>query len=167
MAEKDLLIKEKVDHTGIFSFSGLYSFAHAWLHDQEEYGVVEEKYNEKVSGDKREVKIEWSATKKMGDYFKSEIKLEFNAKDMTEVDVEIEGQKKRMNKGSVSVELKGALIKDYKSAWEEHPFNKFLREVYNKYIIPQRVDNMEDKVQGDVRDLKEELKAFLELSGRR
>ena len=167
MSEKDLVIKEKVEHTGIFSFSGLYSFAHSWLKDKEDYGVVEEKYNEKVSGEKRDIKIEWTATKRMGDYFKAEIKLEFNASDMTEVEVEIDGQKKKMNKGKVSIDFKGALIKDHQSKWEDSAFNKFLREVYNKYIIPQRTEGLEFKVVGDTKSLRDDIKAYLELSGRR
>jgi hypothetical protein len=167
MADKDLLVKEKVDHSGIFSFSGLYSFAHSWLKDKEDYGVIEDKYTEKVSGDKRDIRIEWTATKKLGDYFKIEIKLEFNAIEMTDVEVEIDGQKKKMNKGKVTVEVKGALIKDYSSKWEEKPFNKFLREVYNKYIIPQRVEGLEDKVRADTKMLKDDMKAFLDTTGRR
>src|SRR3989338_1152885 len=141
MAEKDLIIKEKIQHSGIFSFSGLYAFAHAWLKDQEDYSVMEEEYSEKVSGNSRELTIKWTATKKMGDYFKAEIKLEYKVSDLTDVEVETDGQKKRMNKGKVSVEFKGALIKDYSSKWEDKPINKFLREVYNKYIIPQRVED--------------------------
>ena len=167
MAEKDLITKEKVEYSGIFSFSGLYGFVHSWLKDQEDYIVGEDKYSEKVSGNSREISVEWSANKRMGDYFKSDIKIEFKVTDLTDVEVEIDGSKKRMNKGKVAVELKGALVKDYSSKWEDKPMNKFLREVYNKYIIPQRVDNMEGKVAGDVKTLKEEIKSYLEISGKR
>ena len=167
MAEKDLISKEKVEYSGIFSFSGLYAFAHSWLKNEEDYTVGEDKYSEKVSGNSRDISIEWSASKKMGDYFKAEIKIEFKVTDLTDVEVETDGQKKRVNKGKVSVDLKGALIKDYSSKWEDKPINKFLREVYNKYVIPQRVDNMEGKVAGDVNNLKEEIKSYLEMTGKK
>ena len=167
MAEKDLVAKEKVEYSGIFLFSGLYGFAHSWLKDKEDYNVGEYKYSEKVSGNSREIAIEWAASKKMGDYFKAEIKVEFKVTDLTDVEVEIDGNKKRMNKGKVVVEFKGALIKDYSSKWEDKPLNKFLREVYNKYITPQRVEDMEGKVVGDTRKLKEEMKAYLEIQGQR
>jgi hypothetical protein len=167
MAEKDLLIKEKVEYSGVFSFSGLYKFVHAWLKDEEGYGVVEGKYSEKVGGSGREISVEWSASKGLGDYFKIELGIEFKASDLVDVEVEIDGQKKKMNKGKISVDMKGALIKDPKSKWEDTPLNKFLRDVYNKYVIPQRVDDREGMVKGNVKDLKEEIKSYLELSGKR
>ena len=67
----------------------------------------------------------------------------------------------------VSESIKGVLVRDPDSAWDAKPFYKFIRDVYNKYIIPGRVDVMEDKVRSDVKDFKEQIKAFLELSGKR
>ena len=72
-----------------------------------------------------------------------------------------------MNKGKVSVEIKGNMIKDPESQWESTPFYRFLRGWYNKYIIPARIESMQGKVAGDVRDFKEQLKSYLELSGKR
>jgi hypothetical protein len=73
-----------------------------------------------------------------------------------------------MNKGKIAMEIKGVLIKDFKNTWDEtKPFYRFLRETYDKYIIPGRVKAMEDKVEIDVRAFKDEVKAFLELSGKR
>src|SRR3989338_466352 len=166
MAEKEQIIREKVDHSGVFDFKGFYNYAHSWF-KEENYGVVEDKYSEKVSGNNRDIKIEWSTTKKLSDYFKFEIKVEFEISWMSDVEVEIEGQRKAMNKGKVSVEIKGSLVKDPDSKWDSTPIWRFLRDIYNKYVIPGRIENMENILEGDVRDFKEELKAFLELSGRR
>ena len=166
MPEKDLVIKEKIEHTGLFDFPAFYSYAHSWFVN-ELYGVIEEKYSEKVSGNKRDLLIEWKAAKKLSDYFKIEIAVKYEITDMTEVEAEIDGKTKKMNNGKVVAEIKGALIKDYESKWETSVFSKFAREIYNKYIIPSRVFAMNDKTGEDVKKFKEELKAFLELSGRR
>lgn len=166
MADKDQIIKEKLDHSGLFNFSSLYNYAHSW-YKNEEYGVVEEKYSEKVSGNTKSLLIEWKASKRFSDYFKIEQKIEFEISDMSDVEVEIDGKKSKMNKGKISIEVKGVLVRDPDSAWDAKPFYKFIRDVYNKYIIPGRVDFMEDKVRSDVKDFKEQLKAFLELSGKR
>jgi hypothetical protein len=40
-----------------------------------------------------------------------------------------------------------------------------LRDTYNKYIIPKRVDDMEGKLFSDVTDLKDEIKALIEIAG--
>ena len=166
MAEKDLVIKEKVEHSGLFDFPAFYSYAHSWFIG-EQYGVTEEKYSEKLSGNKRDLLIEWKATKKLSDYFKIDIGVKFEIENMTEVEAEIDGDRKKMNKGKASVEIKGLLVKDHESKWETSPFSKFMRDVYNKYIIPVRVSDMNNRVEGDVKKFKEELKAFLELVGRR
>jgi len=166
MAEKEELIREKVEHSGIFDFKGFYRFAHSWL-IEESFGVVEEKYSEKVSGNSRNILFEWVASKRLSDYFKFEIKIEVEVEGLTDVEVEIDGERKKMNKGKVAGKVKGSLIKDPNSKWDTSPFSRFMRDVYNKYIIPGRVSSMEDLLKGNVTSFKEELKAFLELSGRR
>ena len=166
MADKDLLIKEKVSHAGIFDFSAFYEYAHSWF-KEEGYGVVEEKYSETVSGNAKKLFIEWTSTKKISDYFKIEFKIKFYIDNLTDVEVEIDKEKKKMNKGKVTVEIKGALIKDPESKWDVNPVYQFFRGVYNKFIIPGRVDALEEKVRADVKVFKDELKAFLELSGKR
>lgn len=167
MADKDVLLKEKLDYSGVFNFSGMYKFAHSWLTDEEEYGVVEEKYSEKISGSSKDIGIEWAATKGIGDYFKIELKIEFKVTDLVDVEVEVDRAKKKMQKGKVSVEIKGAIVKDAGSKWENSPFDKFLRGWYDKFIIPQRIDVMEDKAKNDTKSFKDELKTYLEISSKR
>lgn len=167
MAEKEQVLKEKLEHSGFWDFKGLYSFAHAWL-KEEDYDVEEEKYSEKVgSNSARDINFEWKATKQSSDYFKRELKLRFEIKELTEVEVEVDGKKKKMNKGKINVEIKGTLITDPESKWEVTQFYRFLRDVYNKYVVPNRVDSVQGQISDDVVGLKEELKAYLELSGRR
>ena len=73
-----------------------------------------------------------------------------------------------MNRGKIALEIKGMMIKDPKNTWDEtKPIYKFLREVYDKYIIPSRVDAMRDKIEADVRTFKDEVKAYLVLTGKR
>jgi len=166
MAEKDIIIREKVEYTGVFDFAQSYEYAFQWLKD-ESYNVIEEKYNEKVTSDGREITVEWKASKTLSDYFKSEISIKFELKRVVDVEVDVDGKKKKTNKGIYRIELKGVLIRDPKSTWESGAYYKFLRDVYNKYIIPGRVDSMEDQVRDDTINFKESIKSFLELSGKR
>ena len=101
MADKEQIIKEKVAHSGIFTFSDLYSYMHDWLKEEEGYGVIEERYSEKVSGASREIDVEWSAAKRISDYFKIELKIEFEVNGLTDVEVEIDGVKKKSQKGKI------------------------------------------------------------------
>ena len=116
MVEKEEVIKEKITHSGVFNFSEFYSYAHSWL-KEEDYGVAEEKYNEKVSGNSRDITIEWKASKEVSDYFKVSIKVEFQIEGLVDVEVEVDGKKKKTNKGKVTVDIKAALLKDPESKW--------------------------------------------------
>lgn len=166
MAEKDLVIKEKLEHSGVFNFEEAYAYAFRWFKD-ESYGLVEDKYSEKVSGNARDIKLEWKATKQISDYFKIDIGIKMEVEGLTDVEVEIDGKKRKSNKGKISIELKGVLVRDPESKWDVSPFYRFMRDVYNKYIVPRRADEMEDRVKDDVRDFKENMKLFFELSGKR
>ena len=166
MAEKDILIREKAEYTGVFDYPEAYSYFFEWFKD-DKYLVVEEKHNEKVKADGKEVTIEWKARRELTDYFLLQIDVKFEIKRMVDVEVEIEGKKKKMNKGLFRVELKGILVRDPKSIWETTVFYKFLRDVYSKYIIAGRVDQMEDRIKEDTIAFKEAFKSFLDFSGKR
>ncbi len=133
MAEKEQVVKEKVEHNGLLDFSSLYSFAHSWL-KEENFGVDEEKYAEKTSGNSRDIDIEWKAMKDFSDYFIFEYKIKFEVKNLIDVEVEIDGKKKTMNKGKITIEITGVLVKDKDSKWDSSPFSRFSRDVYNKYL---------------------------------
>jgi len=166
MADKELIITEKVDYTGLLDFSAFYSFAHSWLKN-EQYGVDEQKYSEKVSGSKRDITIEWTATNRFSDYFKIEQRIRFLIFGLTDVEVEVDKERKKMNQGKVEATIKGILVRDPDGKWEKSPFSRFTREIYNKYILPSRVNDMKEFIKSDVQTFKEELKIFLELTGKR
>jgi hypothetical protein len=166
MAERDLLVQEKAEHDGIWDFKGFYIFAHNWL-KEEGYGVDEAKYTEKVSGNEKSIFIEWLATKRLSDYFKIEHKIRFLINGLSDVEVEMDGNKKKMNKGHIEIQIKANLVSDPESKWEKSATSRFFRDMYNKYIIPTRVDNLKMEVVTDAQRFKDELKEFLDVGGRR
>ncbi|MDP1695738.1 MAG: hypothetical protein Q8L29_02390 [archaeon] len=167
MAEKELIIREKLEHSGIFNFSDIYAYAYRWLSDEEGFGVTEEKYSEKVAGGAREINIEWVAGKNISDYYRIELRLKLELIGLTDVDVEIEGKKKKMNKGKISIDMKGILIIDRESKWEATPFLRFMRDLYNKYIVPQRGHDFRMEVIRISKDFRDYIKSVLELTGKR
>ena len=167
MAEKDTIIKEKVKYTGYGDFKDIYNFAYGWFKG-EGFSVVEELYNEKVKGESKDIEMVWATSKKLTDYFKAEVGLKWRILGMSDVEVEVDGKKKKMNKfNEIGIEIKGVLVRDYDSKWNKNVTSKFFKEVYNKYVIPARNKEMEGKIEGFVQDFKEEIKALLELTGRK
>lgn len=167
MAEKDVVLKEKVRYVGYGDFKNSYSYSFDWL-KQEGYTVVEEQYTEKVKGNAKDVEIVWKATKAITDYFKIEIDIKWRIFGMEDVEVEVDGKKKKMNKFvELGIEIKGTLVKDYQSQWSKSPTTKFFKELYNKFVIPGRTLQMKEAVEKIVQDFKEEMKAILELTGKK
>jgi len=166
MVDKKQVIKERLEHIGLFDFSDVYGYAHSLLKD-DKYGVTEERYAEKLEGNKKDIIAEWKAEKELSDYFKLELKVKIEAKNLTDVEVEIDGEKKEMNKGELSFDIAGTLLKDPEGKWEGSALWRFMRDFYNKFIIPRRVKRTEDMVRNSVIGFKDDLKAYLELTGKR
>jgi hypothetical protein len=62
-------------------------------HDNEKlFDTLEKSYNEKVSGNSKDIEIEWESIKKVSDYFKYEIKTKFRILGMTDVEVKEENK---------------------------------------------------------------------------
>jgi len=166
MVEKDKIIENKIKRKGLFDFKELYRFCYTWLAD-EGYFVEERKYTEKVKGNEKEIEIEWIAKKKISDYFRFTLKFNWRIIGMMPVEVEKNGKRIKMDQGDVEIKVSGILEKDYENRWEKTPFLKFLRGVYDKYIIRSRIEQYEDKIFGEVDEFVAQTKAFLTIEGKR
>jgi hypothetical protein len=166
MVEKDKVFSGKLKHTGIFSFSELYEFIYDAI-KSENYVLKEKKYSEKILGESKTIEIDWESDKKVSDYFRFQIKLVWLITGLKKVEVKKEDQKVTMNSGAVEIKYAATIIKDYESRWEGQPFWKFLRGVYDRYIIRPRIDYYEDKVEDELRDLVSNIKAFLALEAKK
>jgi len=166
MVEKDIVFKGKVKHKGIFDFKELYRFCFTWLVDKD-YWVVEKSYSEKVNPNGKEVEIEWDAKRKISDYFRFNLKVNWRILGMKDVEVEKEGAKITLNKGQPEISVSAVLEKDYEHRWESNAFLKFLRGIYDRYIIRGRIENYEDKIYSEADEFLAQVKAFLALEGKR
>lgn len=167
MVEKDSLFSTKIKHQGIFSFKEIYKVLYGWL-SSEGYLMNEKVYKENIgAGGAKEIEIEWMAYREISDYFKFQIKVTWHVVGMTDVEVEVDGKKQKMNKGQVEIKAKGTLLKDYAGVWENKPFFKFLRTVYNRYLIFSRIEKYETKLIGEVDEFVAQAKAHLSLTGKR
>lgn len=167
MAEKDKIFSSKIKYNGVFNFGEFYKFCFEWLRDETGLDLVEEKYAEKLSGDSKNIDVEWSGSRKMTDYFKVEVKVVFRIIGLTSVELSNGNQKIKTNKGSVEVSIKGTLVKDYNSKFEKSAFQKFLRGIYEKTVIPSRVNEYEGKVMSDCDEFLAQAKAYLDLEGKK
>ena len=168
MAEKDTVFSRSVKYTGILSFKDFYKFCHDWLSDEIGLIVIEEKYSEIVKGDSKDLKIKWAPFRKLTDYFKFEMEVEFVIYGLKKVQVNRDGKETGMDQvASFEVKVKGLLVRDYESKFETSGFAKSMRGIYEKWIIPSRVDEFEGKIIGRCDEFLGQTKAYLDLEGRK
>ncbi len=167
MPEKDTIFSSKIKYNGIFLLSDFYNFCYDWLKEETGLDISEDKYTEKLSGDSKEIKIKWTGTRKVTDYFKFEIELEFKIVGLTNVEINQDNKKIKTNKGSVELKIKGTLIRDYQGKFETTAFKKFLRSIYEKWVITSRIEQFEEKLVKDCDEFLSQAKAYLDLEGKR
>lgn len=166
MSETTTVFAEKLKHTGLWDFKEFYNFCFLWLRD-EGYIVEEHEYNEKILSGGKEIVIKWKAWRKISDYFKYIIKVNWRILRMQDVEIELEnGNKGKTNKGEVELKVEGQLEKDWEDRWERSPSYKFFRGIYDKYIIRTTTDQYEDDLADKCASFVSQCKAFLDLGGR-
>ena len=167
MAEKNIVFSSKVKYEGIFSFGDFYKFCYDYLMDELGFHVAEGKYAEKVIGDKKEIVVEWSGKAIVNDYFKYELKIVFTIFNLSNVEVEQGGRIIKTNKGEVEVKVIGVVMTDYKGHYETKPILRFIRDVYEKWVIPSRVEKIEDKLISGCDEFLGQAKSYLDLEGKK
>lgn len=165
--EEETVFSSKVKYNGIVSFADFYKFCYDWLVDDAGLDVAEKKYSEKIKGDAKDIEIEWEGTKKVTDYFKYKVKITYRIVGLTKVDVMEGNVKVSTNKGSVEIGVKGILMRDYEGKMEKSGFQKFLRGVYDKWVIPARIKEFEDRLATSCDNFISQAKAYLDLEGKK
>jgi len=167
MSEKDTVFSSSVKYNGVFSFKDFYAFCYEWLTEETGIGVSEGKYEEKIKGDSKDILVEWSGSKTVSDYFKFSIDVTFSISGLRNVEITQSGKKIQTNQGGIKVSTKGTLIRDYQGKFETSAFNKFLRSIYEKWVITSRIGQFEDKLACSCNSFLEQVKAYLDLEGKK
>jgi len=162
MAQKKEVYKEKLTQVGYWNYEEVYHMLYFWLKEHS-YKINENNYKEKLTPAGKEIIIEWEAERKVTDYFKYIIKMNWHILGMKDAEVEIDGKKTKTNKGEVEIIFRGNLIKDYEKRWEDKPFYKFLRGFYEQYVIRKTIKEYEDDLEDDTKDIVADLKSFLRI----
>jgi hypothetical protein len=165
--EEDTIFSSKIKFNGVFSFKDFYKFCYDWLTEENNWEVKEEKYAEKLSGDSKDIDVEWAFSKKVTDYFKFKGKVKFKINALTNIEIMQGEAKVKTNKGSVEISIKGVLQRDYEGKFDRSSYRKFLRSIYDKWIIPSRIDEFEGRLITQCDSFLGQAKAYLDLEGQK
>jgi len=153
MAEVDYVIPElKISRTGVIDFKEVYDLMEAFLL-QKRYDLVEKEQGFDENGS---FKMKWWAFKKVDDYTTFNIEVTASGSGIKDVLL----KKKKALSGKFVIKFESYLEKDYEGRWEE-PVQKFLRGLYDKFILGSKFDVYIKELKEETYALYNEVKSYL------
>lgn len=158
MPEYDYIVKGlTVSQDATFNLSDMYKYLRSFF-DLHNYDFYEKEYFDELKEDGKDVRIKWECERKVDDYVKFHIEMKIKGKGLKEVKLKNDV----VVKGKVTVEFEAYLEKDYEGDFGNF-YMKFIRALYDKFVIYNRLDTYGTEVKEETYELYNELKAFLKL----
>lgn len=158
-AEKKVKVVGKPPHwgveltkKGVFNFEKLYKFFMGWF-DEHKYDTHEKQYTSKpLVPQGEEIVVEYSGLRDVSKYFRFHIDVEIWGVRLKKVG--------RDYKGNIKVRFRGWIEKDPNKKWRNF---EFLRQIYDLYIIKNKISKYKDKVKNETNNLIKKAKKILSL----
>jgi len=123
-----------IRYKGVFDYEGMYKMMHAWLINKR-YLFHENKYKDKVATPfGNEIEIAWTAEKKVTEFIKEIIKIEFHLWDHSEVEVIKDGRKVKMSKTRMEIKFFADMELDYMKKFNGESASPFVKELGKFYV---------------------------------
>jgi hypothetical protein len=156
MAYMDIVERNKsVKFEGKFVLDDVYKTIAKWGKNKQ-YNICENEYATKKDGKLQTLKIRLDVYKKITDYVKIGLFVIVKATDISN----IKYKNKNMQEGSILINLTSYVKKDYEDTWTRKTTSRFLRELYERFIVSNRFDKYEEEIGNDLKSLKLCLKDF-------
>ena len=163
MAERNYVVEMLgLKYKGLLDLSGLYAMIDDYFKKQG-YEKTELENSEYVTEKGKQVTLIIEPYKKISDYAKLMIRVKMIFTDLTDVQVEKDGGKLDVSKGSASLTFDAYVETDYEGRLEQKPIHFFMRTMFDKFVYKIYTKKFENEVGEDVRHLHDNIKAFLNL----
>ena len=165
----------KIKAGGVFDLEELYVEMVRWF-EFSGYAWRETKYRVvEMPNGLNQIDIKWECEKKGTEYLSYNLSMHWQA-FVSEVEVNVDGIKKKMNKGSIEFRFEGKMKRNIEAFApnEDSPeykkrillkgsFGRFIMTIYDRLIIKNQVDYYKGLFFGESQRLFDEIKAFLQL----
>ena len=161
MVERVLIVDHlKFSYEGLFNASELYSLISGWFFEKG-WDWYEKMNDEIITPRGKQIHIVLEPWKSTSDYHVLQMRIKFNMIDVTEVEVEKDGEKVRVNHGVVRIYFDGYVKSDRFGIWTSKPFYWFLSIIFEKYFFKRHFRKLETWIASDVDDLHTRIKSYL------
>ena len=164
MAEiKTLIDGKSLSYEGVFNLRELYSLIDRWFKDHG-YEKQEIKNWEDVAEKEKQIIIEIIPYKKVSDYARIDIRIFMIFSKLTDIEIEKEGMKVKMNKGRAEFYFDAYVVTDYENKWHTKPLYYFLRNVFDKFVYKIYMSGYDTEAIRDCTEVEGEIKSFLNMN---
>jgi len=165
MAERNIIVdREQINFEGLFDAKGVLDVMDQWVKDKGYFILIEVRHGEATKPEGKYIDMEFAPFKKFTDYAKSIVKIRAQFNEVKDVVIERDGKKVKLQDGKIVIILDGILETDYEHHWEGKPIFFVLRTLFEKYVYTPYVSGFERGVKEDCDILKNNLKAYLNLT---
>ncbi len=161
MAEADWIIRGDnlvIQKKAQFNMIDLYRTLKAWF-DLNGYIFHEKEYEDTIRKDKKSVAIKWAGQKYIDNYTRLVIELSITLKKY-EI---IETKQGKTVEGALTIKYEAYIETDYEERWENSPFLKFTRGIFDKFIATGKRERQEKEIKDDTYDIFNRTKSYLNL----
>lgn len=163
MGEKRLIVDQlRLNYSGLMNTSELYKTVLGWFYERG-YDMFERRNSQIITPTGKHMELEIVPWKKNSDYAQTEIKLRWFIKDATDIEVEKEGVKLKLQQGELQLIIDAWLVTDYQDQWEKKPAMYFFRTLVDKFIFRGYTDKFESMLVSDVHHLHTRIKSLLNM----
>ena len=159
MSEIDYVIPAlKIEQEAVFNFADLYKLMKSWF-DFHRYDFYEREHVDISQEEAKSDFLKWEAERKVDDYVKFHIEMRIKLINVKEVHL-----KESMGvQGGINIKFESFLEKDYEDNWEKNFFIKFVRGLYDHFLLRDRFARYGNELKDETYDIFNQVKAFLRL----
>lgn len=153
----------RIRYTGLFDYDGLYILIAEWMKARR-YWFTEGSYKHKVaSALGAEQEIEFNGTRRVTNYATHTIDVMMHLWDMTEVEVERNGVKKKLMNARMEITIRGALGLDFEGSFKGKFWEKVRNFFYQYVLFPEISGIYYDQLYYRMVKLHATIKDFLDM----
>ena len=164
MAEiKTLIDGKSLSYEGVFNLRELYRLIDKWFKDHG-YDKQEVKNWEDVLETEKQIILEIIPYKKVSDYARLDVRIFMIFSKLTEIDIDKDGIKYKMNKGRAEFYFDAYVVTDYENKWETKAIFYFIKNVFDKWIYRAYTSSYDAEVIRDCTEIENEIRSFLNMN---
>lgn len=165
--ELDILGSKKgavlIRYNGVFDLERLIMVIREW-YGKHYYDVAEKEHTEAVKPSGKEITWEFEAMRKVTDYIIYKVNVKIIILRSVDVMVDTEHSKEKKQQAEVEIQVRSFMQKNYKNTFkrkEESKFQEFLRQVYERFIARNTLEEYKNKITAESLAFVEEIKEVL------